>query len=335
MSDETSESSNFSNFSMNVTTGGTPEPILSLVNSLLNNQNPATNNFIINTPDLIQYGSSGLQSTQENNPVPNTPPDESTHAESEANPPDTSALPPEWPSPGSMQINGRRYVIPSSSNHPHTPIPPLGSNPLIDFLNFVENDILTPPPPPPQTSEEAVTGNPRQGLLERLTSAGAIGPMSGIDESEEEELDEEPPVFQMRRNSIVRAINRTRNRRRGMFFQQFMNHLMDNADDQILQQVMHESFVEDQEKRLIDQARELDIQMVKYDPTNKDFDKCTSCRICFSDYKKGEEVGILPCKHFFHYSCIQEWGKRRPVCPFCDIDIPTVNEQAAKKQKTS
>ena len=53
MSDETSESSNFSNFSMNVTTGGTPEPILSLVNSLLNNQNTATNNFIINTPDLI------------------------------------------------------------------------------------------------------------------------------------------------------------------------------------------------------------------------------------------------------------------------------------------
>ena len=86
---------------------------------------------------------------------------------------------------------------------------------------------------------------------------------------------------------------------------------------------------------LIDQARELDIQTAKYDPANKDFDKCTSCRICFSDYKKDEEVGILPCKHFFHYSCIQEWGKRRPVCPFCDIDIPTVNEQAAKKQKTS
>ncbi len=331
MSDETSESSNFSNFSMNVTTGGTPEPILSLVNSLLNNQNTATNNFIINTPDLITYGSSGLQTTEENNPVPNAPPDESTHAESEANPPTTSAQPPEWPNPGSLKINGRRYVIPSSSNYPPTPIPPLGSNPLIDFLNFVENDILTPPPPPPQTSEEAVTGNSGQGLLERLTSEGAIGP---INESEEE-LDEEPPVFQMRRNSIVRAINRTRNRRRGMFFQQFMNHLMDNADEQILQQVMHESFVEDQEKRLIDQARELDIKKVKYDAANKDLDKCTSCRICFSDYKKGEEVGILPCKHFFHYSCIQEWGKRRPVCPFCDIDIPTVNEQAAKKQKTS
>ena len=115
---------------------------------------------------------------------------------------------------------------------------------MIDFLNFVENDILTPPPPP-QTSEEAVTENSRQGFPERLTSEGAIGP---IDESEEEES-EDPPIFQMRRNSIVRAINRTRNRRRGMFFQQFMNHLMDNADEQILQQVMHESFVEDQEKR--------------------------------------------------------------------------------------
>ena len=327
MSDETSESSNFSNFSMNVTTGGTPEPILSLVNSLLNNQNPATNNFIINTPDLIAYGSSGLQSSeqpQENNPIPNTPPDESTHAESEANPPATIT--------SSLQINGRRYVIPTPATPPPIipTIRPLGSNPLIDFLNFVENDILTPPPPP-QTSEEAVTENSRQGFPERLTSEGVIGP---IDESEEEES-EDPPIFQMRRNSIVRAINRTRNRRRGMFFQQFMNHLMDNADEQILQQVMHESFVEDQEKRLIDQARELDIQTAKYDPANKDFDKCTSCRICFSDYKKDEEVGILPCKHFFHYSCIQEWGKRRPVCPFCDIDIPTVNEQAAKKQKTS
>ena len=46
---------------------------------------------------------------------------------------------------------------------------------------------------------------------------------------------------------------------------------MDNADEQILQQVMHESFVEDQEKRLIDQARELDIEQDKYDKNNKTY----------------------------------------------------------------
>jgi len=317
MSDETSESSsNFSNFSMNTTTGATPEPILSLVSSLLNSQTPTTNNFIINTPDLIAYESNRLQSSET---PPNSTPDESTHPESEANspPPNTTT---------SLQINGRRYVVPGMSI-PTSPIPRRiirdPTNTFIDFLNFVENDILSPPPPPPpqntQTSEEAATGN--------------LEPS----EESEDESNEEPPLLQMRRNrnSIVRAINRTRNRRRGMFFQQFMNHLMDNADEQILQQVMHESFVEDQEKRLIDQARELDIQKVKYDPSNKELDKCTSCRICFSEYEKDEEIGILPCKHFFHHSCIQEWGKRRPVCPFCDIDIPTVNEQASKKQKTS
>jgi hypothetical protein len=110
---------------------------------------------------------------------------------------------------------------------------------------------------------------------------------------------------------------------------------MDNADEQILQQVMHESFVEDQEKRLIDQARELDIEKDKYDKNNKILENFSTCRICFSEYKDGEEIGVLPCNHFFHCECIQEWGKRRPVCPFCEIDIPTVNEQVAKKQKTS
>jgi len=283
MSNEPSESS--TNFSMDSSSGSgnIHEPLLDLVNSLLNSTSNS-NNFIINTPALIVSTSNITPPEQDfnNNDV-------STNEE----PNQTIGITPQ--------------TVPLLHSIPD-------GNSLIDFLNFVETTIITPSPiNNPQQTDDEVNTEPTSN------------------ESDTETL----PLRSTRHRLAMRSINRNRNRQSGVFFQQFMTRLMDNADEQILQQVMHESFVEDQEKRLIDQARELDIEKDKYDKNNKILENFSTCRICFSEYKDGEEIGVLPCNHFFHSECIQEWGKRRPVCPFCEIDIPTVNDQAAKKQKTS
>ena len=109
-----------------------------------------------------------------------------------------------------------------------------------------------------------------------------------------------------------------------------------NLENQILNQVLQESFEEEQERQLIDMARELDIKKVKL----SECDKCkyTECRICLCDYNPDDEIGILSCGHDFHFSCIQEWGKRKPNCPYCDIEIPVIKPddgRSAKKQKTN
>lgn len=34
-----------------------------------------------------------------------------------------------------------------------------------------------------------------------------------------------------------------------------------------------------------------------------------ACRVCLYDFKKGESVCTLPCKHEYHHNCITEWLK--------------------------
>ena len=113
----------------------------------------------------------------------------------------------------------------------------------------------------------------------------------------------------------------------------FTNVLSEDLEEQIVRQVMRDSFAEDQEKRLIDVARELNIEKEKFDPNKESHKEFCSCRVCLEEYKEGGELGILPCKHFFHYNCIQEWGKRKPNCPYCDVEIPTVSIQKQNQTK--
>lgn len=41
------------------------------------------------------------------------------------------------------------------------------------------------------------------------------------------------------------------------------------------------------------------------------------CNICLDVYNINDRTLTLPCSHDFHYSCIQEWFKKKPECPKC------------------
>ncbi|KAG9444871.1 hypothetical protein H6P81_016211 [Aristolochia fimbriata] len=44
----------------------------------------------------------------------------------------------------------------------------------------------------------------------------------------------------------------------------------------------------------------------------------TSCAVCLSEFKEGEEVLDLPhCAHFFHAPCIDTWLSSHSTCPIC------------------
>ncbi|KAI7876628.1 uncharacterized protein EV154DRAFT_525790 [Mucor mucedo] len=48
----------------------------------------------------------------------------------------------------------------------------------------------------------------------------------------------------------------------------------------------------------------------------------TECAICLEDYKEGESIRTLPCKHEFHKGCIDIWlTTRKKFCPICKFDI--------------
>lgn len=46
-----------------------------------------------------------------------------------------------------------------------------------------------------------------------------------------------------------------------------------------------------------------------------------SCAICMTDYQFGEELRVLPCKHEFHASCVDQWLLLKKTCPYCRCDI--------------
>ena len=45
------------------------------------------------------------------------------------------------------------------------------------------------------------------------------------------------------------------------------------------------------------------------------------CSICLENYEVGESISILSCDHFFHTKCLNEWFKKKEVCPLCREEL--------------
>lgn len=46
------------------------------------------------------------------------------------------------------------------------------------------------------------------------------------------------------------------------------------------------------------------------------------CIICHENMIQSDIISKLNCGHMFHYNCIQNWGKYRQSCPYCNYAIP-------------
>lgn len=46
-----------------------------------------------------------------------------------------------------------------------------------------------------------------------------------------------------------------------------------------------------------------------------------SCSICYGEYKQGEKLKRLNCKHVYHIYCISTWLNREKKCPMCKEEI--------------
>ncbi|KJH47546.1 zinc finger, C3HC4 type [Dictyocaulus viviparus] len=50
-------------------------------------------------------------------------------------------------------------------------------------------------------------------------------------------------------------------------------------------------------------------------------EKATQCTTCFEDFKLGELVVELLCRHIFHSHCVVPWLQQRPSCPICRQEV--------------
>ena len=63
----------------------------------------------------------------------------------------------------------------------------------------------------------------------------------------------------------------------------------------------------------------LNINSEKYNHIiHTQFDICSICQDCFNEE---QSISILLCEHYFHTTCINEWGKYKQECPMCKSAI--------------
>jgi len=53
-------------------------------------------------------------------------------------------------------------------------------------------------------------------------------------------------------------------------------------------------------------------------------DPGSGCAVCLSDYEEADLLRRLPCGHYFHRRCADQWLRRSKRCPLCMQDIDSV-----------
>ncbi|KAI0863697.1 hypothetical protein F4860DRAFT_467542 [Xylaria cubensis] len=59
------------------------------------------------------------------------------------------------------------------------------------------------------------------------------------------------------------------------------------------------------------------------------------CTICIDEVKVGDEVMVLPCKHWFHEECASLWLKQHNSCPVCRAAIDGAAAGKPRNETTS
>eukprot|EP00879_Flechtneria_rotunda_P019832 GHRR01020846.1.p1 GENE.GHRR01020846.1~~GHRR01020846.1.p1 ORF type:complete len:308 (+),score=108.98 GHRR01020846.1:408-1331(+) len=60
-----------------------------------------------------------------------------------------------------------------------------------------------------------------------------------------------------------------------------------------------------------------------------------ACSICFCEYEASTQVKQLPCSHFFHPECIDQWLGRDNTCPLCKRLVYNPFGQTSKETATA
>ncbi|CAI0448003.1 unnamed protein product [Linum tenue] len=58
------------------------------------------------------------------------------------------------------------------------------------------------------------------------------------------------------------------------------------------------------------------------------------CVICLEEWKVGEVVKEMPCKHRFHGGCVEKWLGIHGSCPVCRHQMPAEEKDSLKKMES-
>ena len=74
------------------------------------------------------------------------------------------------------------------------------------------------------------------------------------------------------------------------------------------------------QKKTIPNLHEL-FDEVKLTQSMLDKGEQKKCSICLEDFEVGTKIIYLPCFHYYHSECIENWTKNSDKCPLCNLPI--------------
>lgn len=51
------------------------------------------------------------------------------------------------------------------------------------------------------------------------------------------------------------------------------------------------------------------------------------CSVCLQGWENGQEAKILPCGHYFHPACADQWLLTNRFCPLCRFELPAAEQE--------
>ncbi|KAF9973227.1 hypothetical protein BGZ73_003565 [Actinomortierella ambigua] len=58
------------------------------------------------------------------------------------------------------------------------------------------------------------------------------------------------------------------------------------------------------------------------------------CSICLCEYEDEEELRKMPCLHYFHKACVDEWLKLHKSCPLCKREIDESADERSRSRRS-
>lgn len=98
----------------------------------------------------------------------------------------------------------------------------------------------------------------------------------------------------------------------------------DEAQDRVPPLSLITSFAEGENKRTRDTTA-MELEQLSPQETEEKDRISSSCSICLCEYEDLDELRHLPCDHYFHQECVDEWLKLKRTCPLCLFDITHAN----------
>ena len=162
-------------------------------------------------------------------------------------------------------------------------------------------------------------------VSEHTAIAGENISMSFASLETENDNSESEPLSEFQEVSLNRIIRARRNRMILDALLQIIEHNERSILDHVIDQSYHESLV----ISTTNMNRNIHSTTRSYGSlTTSD----TACMICQENFADSDEIPTLSCGHVFHNNCLNEWVKRNPVCPFCQVAIPTCEQSTGRKR---